>query len=91
MNTNKEIQVLMLPLFLFLSLFFYYHIKSLLIKGRSRAAAISKMECFVIIVNGFHLLTIITKCSILYVAAALDLPLLMSSNFLKIGKVIVSN
>ena len=33
-------------------------------RGRSRAAATSKMECFVI--------TIITKCSILDVAAVLD-------------------
>ena len=41
----------------------------------SRAAAISKMECFVIIVNGFQLLSIITKHSILNVAAALDPPL----------------
>ena len=38
----------------------------------SRAAATSKMERFVIIVNGFQPLTIITKCSILDVAAALD-------------------
>ena len=40
----------------------------------SRAAATSKMERFVIIVNGFQPLTIITKPSILDVAAALDLP-----------------
>ena len=33
------------------------------------------MECFVIIVNGFQPLTIITKHSILDVEAALDLPL----------------
>ena len=44
-------------------------------RDRSRAAATSKMECFVIIVNGFQLLTIITKRSILDVAAALDSPL----------------
>ena len=44
-------------------------------RGRSRAAASSKMECFVIIVNGFQPLTIITKRSILDVAAVLDLPL----------------
>ena len=41
-------------------------------KGGSRAAAISKMERFVIIVNGFQPLTIITKRSILDVAAVLD-------------------
>ena len=45
------------------------------IKGGSRAAATSKMERFVIIVNGWKPLTIVTKRSILDVAAALD-PLL---------------
>ena len=49
------------------------------IRGGSRAAATSKMERFVIIVNGFQPLTIITKRSILDVAAALDLPLKMYS------------
>ena len=44
-------------------------------RGGSRAAATPKMECFVIIVNGFQPLTIITKHSILDVAAALDPPL----------------
>ena len=42
--------------------------------GGSRATATSKIECFVIIVNGFQPLTIITKHSILDVAAALDPP-----------------
>ena len=41
----------------------------------SRAATTSKMERFGIIVSGFQPLIIITKCSILDVAAALDLPL----------------
>ena len=41
-----------------------------------RTASISKMEHFVIIVNGFQPLTIITKRSILDVEAVLDLPLL---------------
>ena len=45
------------------------------IRGGSRAAATFKMECFVIIVNGFQPLTINTKHSILAVAAALDPPL----------------
>ena len=45
------------------------------IRGGSRTAATSKMECFVIIVNGFQPLTIITKRSILDVAAVLDSPL----------------
>ena len=41
-------------------------------RGGSRIAATSKMERCVIIVNGFQPLTIITKHSILDVAAALD-------------------
>ena len=44
-------------------------------RGGSRTAATSKMERVVIIVNGFQPLTIITKRSILDVAAALDPPL----------------
>ena len=44
-------------------------------RGGSRTAAASKMECFAIIVNDFQPLTIITKHSILDVAAALDPPL----------------
>ena len=54
------------------------------IRGESRAAAISKMECFVIIVNDFQPLTIITKRSILDVAAALDPPLSMQPKLFKI-------
>ena len=44
-------------------------------RGGSRTAAISKMELFVIIVNGFQPITIITKSSILDVAAVLETPL----------------
>ena len=44
-------------------------------RGGSRTAATSKMECFVIIVNGSKPLTIITKSSMLDVGAVLDLPL----------------
>ena len=44
-------------------------------RGGSGAAATSKMERFVIIVNGWKPLTIVTKHSILDVAAALDPPL----------------
>ena len=51
------------------------------IGGGSRAAATSKIECFVIIVNGWKPLTIITKHFILDVAAALDPPLHMSNTF----------
>ena len=46
-------------------------------RGGSRTAATSKMERFVIIVNGFQPLTIITKRSILDVAAVLDPPLMI--------------
>ena len=52
-------------------------------RGGSRAAATPKMECFVIIVNGFQPLTIITKYSILDVAAALDLPLVSGVSIVK--------
>ena len=45
-------------------------------RGGSRAAATTKMECFVIIVNGFQPSTIITTRSILDVAAVLDPPLI---------------
>ena len=48
---------------------------SIVTRGGSRAAATSKMERFVIIINGWMPLTIITKHSILDVAAALDPPL----------------
>ena len=44
-------------------------------RGGSRTAATSKMERFVIIVNGWKPLTIITKRSILDVATVLDPPL----------------
>ena len=41
-------------------------------RGGSRTAATSKLKHFVIIDNGCKLLTIITKSSILHVAAVLD-------------------
>ena len=44
-------------------------------RGGSKDVATSKVECFVIIVNGFQPLTIISKRSILNVEAVLDLPL----------------
>ena len=46
---------------------------------RSRTAATSKMEHFVILINGWKLLTIITKSSILDAAAVLDPPLPLQS------------
>ena len=56
---------------------FFVWISSFIIynRGGSTTAATAKMECFVIIVNGFQPLTTITKCSILDVAAVLDSPL----------------
>ena len=56
-----------------------------LIRGGSGTAVTSKMERFVIIVNGFQPLTIITKRSILDVAAVLDPPLLIICNLLQIN------
>ena len=47
-----------------------------------RTYATSKMELFVIIVNGLQPLTIITKCSILNVAAVLDPSLVIMMKFL---------
>ena len=52
----------------------YFHLLIATVRGGSRAAATSKMERFVIIVNGWKPLTIITKRSIVDVAAALDPP-----------------
>ena len=48
-------------------------------RGGSRAAVTSKMERFVITVSGWKPLTIITKRSVLDVAAVLD-PLLVYVN-----------
>ena len=45
-----------------------------------RTAAASKMELFVIIVNGWKPLTIITKSSVLNVAAVLNTPLIVKSS-----------
>ena len=45
---------------------------SVIDRGGSRTAAKSKMECFVIIVNGCKSLTLITKRSILDAATVLD-------------------
>ena len=53
-------------------------------RGGSRTAATSKMERIVIIVNRFQPLTIITKCSILDVAAVLDPPLSLSTQILNL-------
>ena len=54
------------------------------IRGGSTAAAPSKMVCYVTIVNGFQPFTIITKHSILDVAAALD-PLLQMQHWVAMG------
>ena len=47
----------------------------LIFRGGSRTAATSKVELFVIIVNGFQPLTIISNSSTLDAAAVLDPPL----------------
>ena len=47
-------------------------------RGKSKTAASSKIECFSIIVNSWKLLTIITNCSILDIAAVLDPPLILN-------------
>ena len=52
-------------------------------RGGSWSAATSKMEHFLIIVNGWKPLTIITKRSILDVAAVLDPPLVRSFSLTK--------
>ena len=54
----------------------------ILLRGGSKTAATSKTERFVIIVNGFQSLTIITKCSIFDLAGALD-PLLLLIRIIK--------
>ena len=54
---------------------FYSYSLFNIIRGKSRPAVTLKMERFVIIVNGWKQLTIITKRYILDVAAALDPPL----------------
>ena len=52
-------------------------VTKIIIRGGSRPVEISKMERFVILVNGWNPLTIITKRSISDVAAVLDPPLIM--------------
>ena len=51
-------------------------LQTLIYRGGSRTAVTSKVELFVIIVNGWKPLTIITKSSTLDVAAVLDPPLI---------------
>ena len=59
--------------------------ESFAFRGGPRAAATSKMERFMIIVNGSKPLIIITKHSILDVAAALDPPLIkLQASFLQL-------
>ena len=50
----------------------YFVSRKVNLRGRSRTVATSKMERFVILVNGFQPLTIITKRSILDVVVVLD-------------------
>ena len=68
MNRNKSKQIVLNC----------FHSKFILHRSESTTAATSKMEYFVIIVNGWKPLTIITKSSILNLVAVLD-PLLLNS------------
>ena len=54
-------------------------------RGGSRAAATSKMECFVIIVNGFQSSNIITKALHLGCCSSLDLPLMHTKHFVEVS------
>ena len=71
-NLNLKSSLLIL-IFVKYSLYIIgYWTLTLTLRGRSRAATTSKMECFVITVDGWKPLTIITKHSILDNAAFLD-------------------
>ena len=58
------------------------HTYYIILRAASRAAAASKMERSVIIINGFQPLTIITKRFILDVTLALDPPLVLQNTIL---------
>ena len=58
---------------------YYINREAAEVRGGSRTAATSQMETFVIIVNAWKLLTIITKRSILDVTSVLDLRLKISA------------
>ena len=70
-------------LFYFFQILLFVHV---LDRGGSRTAATSKMEHFVITVDGFWSLTIIRKCSILDVAAVLHPPLKLQKPLLKLNE-----
>ena len=59
-------------------------------RGGSRTTATSKVELFLIIVNGWKPLTIITKSSTLDVAAVLDPPLI-SNDIIKVITIFISS
>ena len=54
-------------------------------RGGSRAAATSKMECFVIIVNSFQSLTVITKALHLGCCSSLDPHLMHTKLFVEVS------
>ena len=66
--------------------FLKFHVcnTNIIFRGGSRAAGTSKMEWFVIIVNGWKPLTIIVKYSILDVPTALDPPLILHQRVMMI-------
>ena len=63
------------------------------LSGGSRTTTTSKIEHFVVIVSGFQPLTIITKCSILGIAAVLDpsLPLKLHQSLVNISESFVKH
>ena len=72
--SNRIPSIFLLELLLIVS-FLIFNVIFSSVRDVSRAAATSKVERFVIIVNGFQPLTIITKRSMLDVAVVLDPPL----------------
>ena len=71
-TTDDASVIPLLTLKMFFEPVLFFPLNQDIFRGGSRAAATSKMEIFVIIGHGWKPLTIITKCSILDVAAVLD-------------------
>ena len=74
-TTDDASVIPLLTLKMFFEPVLFFPLNQDIFRGGSRTAATSKMEIFVIIVNGLQPLTVITNCSILDVAAVLDPPL----------------
>ena len=76
-TTDDASVIPLLTLKMFFEPVLFFPLNQDIFRGGSRAAATSKMDIFVIIGHGWKPLTIITKCSILDVAAVLDPPLIL--------------